>query len=282
MRWHTVAARLAVGFASLALLGGCTAGATPSPSVRSRHRRWSARLPRQRRRRLRRPLAVSLAQPIAHASPPPPDPTASPAPKPTGSFVGQVVTTLADDGLRVRPSHASATTRRRVAAAAARHPAVRPRRPGVGLRLCLVRGRPDLRLGPRSGSGTLPSGWVASAGRDGEPWIAAGDVRLSAAADRLPVPGGATPGVGLACFPRVPITVQARLISCYCDIDGAWYTPWWFTLNETPLLLVAPDVTSAPPDMADWFGLNRTRAQGRTAGRQDRAPGRPRRRVMRG
>jgi hypothetical protein len=31
MRWHTVAARLAAGFASLALLGGCTAGATPSP-----------------------------------------------------------------------------------------------------------------------------------------------------------------------------------------------------------------------------------------------------------
>ena len=31
MRWHTVAARLAAGFASLALLGGCAAGATPSP-----------------------------------------------------------------------------------------------------------------------------------------------------------------------------------------------------------------------------------------------------------
>ncbi len=31
MRWHTVVARLAAGFASLALLGGCAAGSTPSP-----------------------------------------------------------------------------------------------------------------------------------------------------------------------------------------------------------------------------------------------------------
>jgi hypothetical protein len=31
MHWHTAAARLAAGFASLALLGGCAAGATPSP-----------------------------------------------------------------------------------------------------------------------------------------------------------------------------------------------------------------------------------------------------------
>jgi hypothetical protein len=31
MRWHTVAARLAAGVASLALLGGCAAGATPPP-----------------------------------------------------------------------------------------------------------------------------------------------------------------------------------------------------------------------------------------------------------
>ena len=77
-------------------------------------------------------------------------------------------------------------------------------------------------------SRTLPSGWVASAGRDGEPWIAAG------AFDCPPVPTdfrslAALPaGVGLACFPQVPITVQARLISCKCDIDGAWYTPSWF------------------------------------------------------
>ena len=64
------------------------------------------------------------------------------------------------------------------------------------------------------------------------------------------------PGVGLACFPRVPITVQASLISCNCDIDGDWYTPFWFHLNDNPTLLVEPGVTSVPPDMAEWFGLN--------------------------
>ena len=63
-------------------------------------------------------------------------------------------------------------------------------------------------------------------------------------------------GVGLACFPLVPITVQARLISCACDVDGSWYTPWWFRLNDDPDLLVEPGVTRVPPDMADWFGLN--------------------------
>jgi hypothetical protein len=62
-------------------------------------------------------------------------------------------------------------------------------------------------------------------------------------------------GVGLACFPQVPITVQARLLSCACDIDGAWYTPSWFQVNATDLL-VEPGVTRVPSDMADWFGLN--------------------------
>ncbi len=105
-------------------------------------------------------------------------------------------------------------------------------------------------------SRALPSGWVAGASRDGEPWVAAG------AFDCPPLPTDfrsllALPdGVGLACFQRVPITVQARLIWCACDIDGAWYTPEWFHLNNNPDLLVEPGVTRVPPDMADWFGLN--------------------------
>ena len=63
-------------------------------------------------------------------------------------------------------------------------------------------------------------------------------------------------GVGLACFAQVPVTVQARLIWCACDIDGAWYSPGWFKLNNNPYLLVEPGVTSVPADKADWFGLN--------------------------
>jgi hypothetical protein len=105
-------------------------------------------------------------------------------------------------------------------------------------------------------SRTLPSGWVASTSRDDEPWIVAhafdcpsvpNDFRSLAA---LPV------GVGLACFPRRPITIQARIVGCNCEIDGAWYTPSWFHLNDNPNVLVEPGVTRVPPHMADWFGLN--------------------------
>jgi len=105
-------------------------------------------------------------------------------------------------------------------------------------------------------SRTLPSGWVAGRSRDGEPWM------VGRAFDCPPVPKdfaslAAMPvGVGLACFQQVPITVQARLISCACDIDGAWYTPSWFHLNNNPELLVEPGVTRVPPVTADWFGLN--------------------------
>jgi hypothetical protein len=103
----------------------------------------------------------------------------------------------------------------------------------------------------------LPSGWVASASRDGEPWIVAADF------DCPPVPtdmrslAALAPGVGLACFPRVPITVEARVIPCNCDMDGPWYTPSWFWLGSgSPNLLVEPDATAVPSDVRGWFALN--------------------------
>ncbi|HEX5823226.1 MAG TPA: hypothetical protein VFY18_02095 [Candidatus Limnocylindrales bacterium] len=106
-------------------------------------------------------------------------------------------------------------------------------------------------------SRNLPSGWVASADRDGEPWIAPGEF------DCPPVPTdfrslAALPsGVGLACFPRVPIHIVARLIWCNCNMDGSWYTPHWFFLaSGSPNLLLDDDVTTVPPDVADWFVLN--------------------------
>ena len=108
-------------------------------------------------------------------------------------------------------------------------------------------------------SRTLPSGWIASADRDGQPWIEAG------AFDCPPVPtdvrslAALVPGVGLACFPQVPITVQARLLECNCDADGSWYSPSWFFLGSgSPNLLADPDMTR-PPDSAkpdEWFALN--------------------------
>lgn len=105
------------------------------------------------------------------------------------------------------------------------------------------------------GSRTLPQGWVAAGSRDGETWLAPGEF------DCPPVPtdfrslAALQPAVGLACFPRTPITVVARLISCECDVDGAWLTPGWFSLGGGEML-VEPGMTRPPADVTEWFWLN--------------------------
>ena len=107
------------------------------------------------------------------------------------------------------------------------------------------------------GSRTLPPGWVAAASRTGETWLAPGDF------DCPPVPTdfrtlAALPSaVGLACFPRTPINVVARLISCECDVDGAWLTPGWFSSGTgRGQMLVEPGMTRPPTDVGDWFWLS--------------------------
>jgi hypothetical protein len=163
------------------------------------------------------------------------------------------VTTLADDGLRVRSQPRISDDSH----------AFEPLLP-LGTQVYVLDG-------PVSASGyawyqvvplssrTQPTGWVASAGKDGEPWIEASEF------DCPPVPTdvrslAALPsGVGLACFSQAPITVQARLVACHCDADGSWYTPSWFFLGSgSPTLLVEPGVTD-PVDSSnpeDWFALN--------------------------
>ena len=74
-------------------------------------------------------------------------------------------------------------------------------------------------------SGSTPQGWVAAASRSGEPWLAAGDFSCPAIPTDFRSLAALPPPVGLACFPRIPITVMARLISCNCDVDGASLTP---------------------------------------------------------
>ena len=102
-----------------------------------------------------------------------------------------------------------------------------------------------------------PRGWVASAGRDGEPWLGAGAFVCPSLPSDLRSLAAMPPGVGLVCFPRVPITVEARLVNCNCDMDGPWYTPGWFTGGSgSPELLVEPDVTRPPDDTREWFLLN--------------------------
>ena len=200
------------------------------------------------------PPRSSLDYPSPSPTPPlPPSPTGLTAAglQPTNSFVGTVVTTLADDGLRVRSEPRVSDDSLKL------EPLLPP-----GSQLYVLEG-------PVSASGyawyevvplasrNLPSGWVASADRDGHPWITADDF------DCPPLPtdfGSLTalrPGVGLACFSGVPITVEARLISCDCNIDGSWYTPHWFFLGSgSPDLLVDLGVTAVPADSADWFVLN--------------------------
>jgi hypothetical protein len=240
MRWYEVAQGLAVGVASLALLAGCSAGVTPSPSP--------SQVPG---------FTPGVVRPTA---PPTPRTSGSPAPSTTpgtspsaatDTLVGEVVKSLADDGLRVRSRPGTGSD----------SDPYEPLLP-LGTRMyvldgpVLASGHPWYDVVPLA-SRPLPSGWIAGAGEDGEPWIAVD------AFDCPPVPTdfrslAALPrGVGLACFPRVPITVQARLLSCNCDVDGPGYSPSWFFLaSGSPDLLVEPRVTSVPEDFADWFILN--------------------------
>lgn len=104
-------------------------------------------------------------------------------------------------------------------------------------------------------SRTLHSGWVATAGRSGEPWLAARDFACPPMPTDLRSLRALPPSVGLACFARVPITVQARLIECNCEMDGPQYSPGWFGLGSGYKLLVEPDVTGPPADAAKWFIL---------------------------
>jgi hypothetical protein len=97
------------------------------------------------------------------------------------------------------------------------------------------------------------SGWAARSGHDGELWLAPGE------ADCPPRPTDvrgvvtATLGARLACFSRTPITFQARLIRCNCDVDGGGFQPSWFGVDDQPLLLVDPSDILPPADYDDWL-----------------------------
>ena len=247
MRWLTVASGLAVGFASLALLGSCSVGASPSASPTPPV--MSSPTPAPVSPSIPSPPSASTAP--ATRSAPTASPLASATAGPTDPFVGRVVKSLADVGLRVRSRPGNG-------------PDSYPYKPllPLGTQMYVLDGpvmasdHPWYEVVPLS-SRHLPSGWIASAEEDGEPWVAVDafdcpllptDLRSLAALPR---------GVGLVCFPRVPITVQARLLEGPGDFDGPGYDPWWFFLGSgRPDLLVEPGVTSAPVDSADWFFLN--------------------------
>lgn len=106
-------------------------------------------------------------------------------------------------------------------------------------------------------SRNLPQGWVAERSRTGEPWLALGDFGCPPVPTDFRTLAALPPAVGLACFPRIPITVVARLISCNCDVDGGWFTPRWFSSGTgSPGMLVEPESTRPPSDVGEWFWLN--------------------------
>jgi hypothetical protein len=95
------------------------------------------------------------------------------------------------------------------------------------------------------------SGWVAAASHDGEPWI-----KPLAALTCPPRPTmfaglyELTPGLALACFSRVPITVRARLATCGVVMADAGYDPPMFNGEFDPRAeYPAPVILSDPgPD----------------------------------
>jgi hypothetical protein len=91
-----------------------------------------------------------------------------------------------------------------------------------------------------------PDGWLAVSSREGDPWVTAAAIDCPAA------PTGVAElrlGMGerLACFGGVPITFQARLVRCDCDIDGPAIEPGWFMPSD--LVLIDPTASDNPVDM---------------------------------
>ena len=195
--------------------------------------------------------AVPTVSPAAVPTTPPAGSPAAPSPtsEPVDPFLNQVVV-IVSDRLRVRSEP-------RVSDDSEKYEPVLP----LGTELAVLDGPVRAsgytwwKVTPVSFDGLEGPGygWVAMAGIDGEPWIAVRpadcppiptDVRTLA---RLPLLAR------VACFSGRPITVEARLIECNCDVDGGGYHPAWFGWGHQPLLLVEPSETRPAYDSIDWL-----------------------------
>lgn len=212
--------------AGLFIAAACTSGASPAPAV------------------------STTATPIGPASPRPA--TTAPPTSPTDSFVVTVAVTVVDS-LRVR-------SQPRVSDDSIKYEPLLP----LNTALYVLNG-------PVSASGydwyevaplaswNLPQGWVASASRDGEPWIADGVFACPSLPSGVAALTSLPLGARLACFSGQPITVPARLIECNCSWDGGGFEPYWFNgaysadVDPELLLLVEPSETTPPADSSDWL-----------------------------
>ena len=101
----------------------------------------------------------------------------------------------------------------------------------------------------------LRSGWIASASLQGAPWIEV--TALECPPEPTDVQGllDLPLGARVGCFAGQPITIQARLVECNCDVNGGSYDPAWFGWGGRTGLLVDPSKTEAPASTADWLAV---------------------------
>lgn len=99
--------------------------------------------------------------------------------------------------------------------------------------------------------GAMPEGWVAAASRDGAPWIAPAHAVCPATPSTRDALKRMSRGAALACFAGIPLTFEARIVSCNCEADGPAIVPSWFGVGSLPLLN-DPNVTSAG-DPTSWL-----------------------------
>lgn len=203
-----------------------------------------------------------------HASPEPsadttPEPTDSPAsPRPSGSSTAStatpapaVVVTTVVDGVRVRSEPS-------VGESSERYSPLLPEgtdllviagpTPGDGYEWLLV---VPIAFTGLQGAGY---GWVAAASRDGQPWIEAQTLVCPPRPEDVASLAALSGGMALACFARDPITVRARIVRCYCEIDGPPTQPVWLSYigDGQGSLLVDPSDTRPPDRFEDWLILH--------------------------
>lgn len=109
---------------------------------------------------------------------------------------------------------------------------------------------------PLARASSLPRGWVAAASRDGEPWLAARTPSCPARPTAFAALAAIPSPLALVCFPRVPITFEARIIDCNCDVDGGWLEPSWFSWGTYRWLIDPSQTQHDPADPEFWLHLD--------------------------
>lgn len=172
---------------------------------------------------------IERPSPMPPASPSEP---ASASPRPSGIKPGTVVETLVPDvRVRSRPRVVDSDRLEPVLPAATKLYVLDGPVAGSGYEWFWV---------AQLSSTELPDGWVAAGGRDGEAWLGPSRYACPARPDDFRSLVALPRGVGLLCFPRVPITFDARLYACSCDPtpgSDRIAPNWLFPIGQGPFLV---------------------------------------------